>query len=100
MTKYLNSNTKIGLTVGQLLSVIVILVSMFGAYGSFAVRIANIESKQINTELKIIELQQNLVKHEDKNIADFKDYYKENKADHQLVNDKLDKMMEILLKKK
>lgn len=88
MGEWLNSNTKIGLNLGQLMSVIGVLITVMVMWGNFQVKIANIEQKQLELEQRI-------------NNTDnlLETLRKENREEHTKVSDKIDDVIFLLTKK-
>ena len=75
--------SKLVLTLGQLLSIITVLGSLVVAYVSINVRITQ-------TEVKITELERG----RDTNAKNIEQIRVENREDHQKISDKLDRLIE------
>jgi hypothetical protein len=78
----LNSTTKIGLSFGQILSLITITAGFVMGYRDLDLRITLIEKKSIETD-KMIQLNNN----------DIEKVRVENRQDHAVMNDKIDELL-------
>ena len=79
----LKNQTEFGLTFGQILSTIALLGAMITAYVSINVRIAAVEVRAEQLEKGRIQ-----------NAENIETIRRENRQDHQLILDKLDKMQD------
>jgi uncharacterized lipoprotein YehR (DUF1307 family) len=90
----LHEQTKTGLTYGQILATVAILVSLFGIGIQANIRMSKIEIEQNASNIRIEYLEKGRVANQEaiKELAiEYKDLRRENKADHQLILDKLDR---------
>ena len=71
----MDTKTQIGLTFGELMSVLFLLITMFGMIVTFIVKIASIKTMQDNEK-------ERLDKHIEQNDKDFEKFISDNKADH------------------
>jgi hypothetical protein len=78
----LNSTTKIGLSFGQILSLITITAGFVMGYRDLDLRMTLIEKKSIETD-KMIQLNNN----------DIEKVRVENRQDHAVMNDKIDELL-------
>lgn len=88
MTKFLSAESKIGLTVGQLFSVIGVLIMIMVMWGNFQVKISSIELKQIELEARI---------NNTENVIEV--IRKENREEHQDLGKKVDQVILLLSNK-
>lgn len=90
----LHENTKSGLTYGQILATGAILVSLFGIGVQANIRMSKIEIEQNASNVRIEYLEKGRIANQEaiKDLAnESKEFRKENKADHQLILDKMDR---------
>ncbi len=88
MTQWLSNETKIGMTISQLLSLIVTVAMVVGFWANFTIKIAAIEQKNVELEARI---------NNTENVLET--VRKENRDDHQKVNEKIDKVLLLLTTK-
>jgi hypothetical protein len=96
----LNTSTKIGLTIGQVIAVIAIIISSLIAYGNFAVRISSIESRNIEIQKEIIQLKAEIDFNRNERMGQINDLRDENRAEHATISYKIDEIMKYLMKNK
>jgi len=95
----LTTQTKIGLSIGQILSVIIILVAMFAAYGNFAVRLATIEQNNLQLRKDLITLGEKTESYRNERNDQIQQLRTENTIEHDKLMGKTDKIYDYLLKK-
>mgnify|MGYP001267697403 CR=1 FL=1 len=81
----LNTETKFGLTFGQIITSIGLLGTMIIAFANIKMDIATLYERVNKNEVMF-----NI--HVDQNNIQFEKLYKENREDHQIIMDKLDKL--------
>lgn len=81
----LTAQTKIGLTFGQIITIIVVVFSFAMSYANLTVRINNIEAKTIELEKGRI-----------LNANNIEQSRVENRQDHQIMIDKMDKLIYLI----
>jgi len=90
----LQRDTKLGLTFGQIMSLLVMLGGMVTAYVNLNLKIAAIETRVAQTEVVVKVLEEG----RKVNAINIETVRTENRFDHQMLNEKLDDVL-ILLKK-
>ena len=88
MTQWLNNNTKIGMTISQLLSLIITVAMVVSFWANFTIKIASIEQKNVELEARINNTENTL-----------ETVRKENREDHEKVTEKIDKVLLLLTSK-
>lgn len=94
----LSSRTRIGLTVGQVVTLIILLSGMFYSYGNFAVRLANIENKNIEFQSELIKLKQEINTNRVERIDQINQLRLENRDEHRQIMEVQNKIYDHLIK--
>jgi hypothetical protein len=95
----LSKDTKIGLTIGQLFSVILIFITMMVSYANFSVRINSIEIKQQQFEVKMVELEDNIDNNRTERMYQLEQLRQENREEHRILMEGQAKILEYFIKK-
>lgn len=87
VTKFLSAETKIGLTFGQFIGVIVMICTLMGFYYDVKSDITMIQQKYLEMEIRVNKSEQNI-----------EIIRQENRDDHQKLSEKIDKVLFVLQK--
>jgi hypothetical protein len=82
MAKY---SERFGMTLSNLLSVIGLVILLFGFFINFRIQVSNIESKIQEVDLKYQLKTEDLTRQKDVNIYNIEQGRKENREEHQLI---------------
>lgn len=88
----LAKESRIGLTFGQILSLIILSGGIITAYVDLNIKIADVSGKYQSSEIRFDQLEKGRVQ----NAINIETIRTENREDHKMLNDKIDKILEVL----
>lgn len=96
----LTKTTRIGLTIGQAISGIFLLFSIFGIYLALIIRVNATELKMIQVEKDILDMRKAIIDNRDERVNQLKQLHDENESAHKALLDGQNKIYDYLLSKK
>jgi hypothetical protein len=93
----LTKETRIGLTIGQAIAIIITFISFFGMWGSFALEVGRMKEKQFETDKAIIQLKLDIDKNRIERNSQIQQLHDENESAHRALMQGQEKIYEYLI---